>query len=95
MEMMAMGKNFTTEQVLKALVEARYFDSPSSMQEVFRNVVEDDLGISLDRAMDQVCQSGLARSAYPDVSLHPRDRIDAWTVTLTEAGLEALKRLGC
>lgn len=36
-----MGKHFTTEQVLKALVEARYFDSPSSMQEVFRKAAQE------------------------------------------------------
>lgn len=90
-----MGKHHTTEEILVALANARYFDSPSSMQQVFREVVEGHLVISLERAIRQISESGLAEFCYSnDVGLHPFDQVDTWEITLTEAGRDALNRLG-
>ena len=90
-----MGKQHTNDEILVALARARYFDAPSSMQDVFRAVVEDHLSIGLERAIRQLSQSGLAEFRYSsDVGLHPFDQVDTWEIPLTEAGRDALKRLG-
>ena len=90
-----MGKQHTNDEILVALARARYFDAPSSMQDVFRAVVEDHLSIGLERAIRQLSQSGLAEFRYSnDVGLHPFDQVDTWELPLTEAGRDALKRLG-
>ena len=81
----------TANELLSAVAATGYFTSPETKQEVFRQVVENRLNISLDRAIALLTESGLAAFNYAeDPGLHPRDIIDCWQLRLTTAGKSAL-----
>ena len=86
-----MGSRMTAKELLSAVAATGYFASPETKQELFRQVVENRLNISLGRAIDLLTKGGLATFDYVrSPTTHPRDILDTWQLRLTSAGESAL-----
>lgn len=81
----------TAGELLSAVASSGYFADPRARQALFRQVVENRLNISLERAIALLTESGLATFSYShDPGMHPRDVLDNWQLELTSAGEAAL-----
>ena len=81
----------TAEQLLSAVADTGYFSSPETGQELFRQLVEGRLNLSLERAIALLTESDLAIFSYASESgIHPRDALDSWQLRLTSTGELAL-----
>ena len=86
-----MGSRMTANELLCAVAATGYFTRPEANQELFRQVVENRLNVSLDRAIALLTESGFATFNYTrDPSIHLRDVPDNWQLRLTSAGKSAL-----
>jgi hypothetical protein len=88
-----MSKIIEAKALFEAVAASGYFDSPSFDPTSFCLLVENDLSISRDRAIDLLTNSGLTLFEYSDnSSLAAKDRLDEWRLVPTESGQELLSQ---
>ena len=82
-----MASRVTANELLLAVATTGYFKHPELHQELFRQTVENKLGVGLTRAIELLKEAGLATFSYPaETEVAARDILDRWQVRLTPAG---------
>jgi hypothetical protein len=72
---------------LVALAEAGYFAAASYDPSAFIEIARNRFNVSWQQALDELIAAGLVQFRYSnDPTLHPRDSLDYWRASLTEAG---------
>ena len=93
---LTLGAKLSPQQLLTAIAASGYFDRTSLDPGELCRLLENELNIGRDRAIELLTNAGLVQFRHSnDPAGHPRDNIDCWGLTLTDEGKRSLsaKRL--